>query len=100
MALLFFPHDDKLQPELAALLHSDLRRKVATEVNQAVLVRQTQRRDAAIRHLVRMRQWAETSARSKKKLLPDRLDIGLNAEGEGLNEDIWHGTGHEPMITT
>jgi hypothetical protein len=97
MALLIFPHNDKLQPELAALLHSDLRRKTAIQVNEAILFRQTQRREAAIRHLVKMRAWAETTARFKNKDLPTRLDLGLNGEenDEGTRVD-----GHEPMITS
>ncbi|KAK3391103.1 CTLH/CRA C-terminal to lish motif domain-containing protein [Podospora didyma] len=98
MALLIFPHDN-LQPELAQLLHSDLRRNTAIKVNEAVLVRQTQRREAAIRHLVRMRAWAESSARSKKKDLPERIELGLNGDDNDFH-DVIHANGHEPMITT
>jgi hypothetical protein len=94
MALIIFPHDT-LQPELAALLSSDLRRTTATKVNEAVLLRQNRRREAAIRQLVRMRAWAETSARSKKKDLPDSIGIGLNEDSMEYGEG-----GHEPMITT
>ncbi|KAG7286943.1 hypothetical protein NEMBOFW57_006443 [Staphylotrichum longicolle] len=94
MALIIFPHD-QLQPELAALLSSDLRRTTATKVNEAVLLRQNQRREAAIRQLVRMRAWAETSARSKKKDLPESIELGLNADDMEFGE-----SGHEPMITT
>ncbi|KAK3307634.1 CTLH/CRA C-terminal to lish motif domain-containing protein [Chaetomium strumarium] len=94
MSLLIFPHDS-LQPELAALLSSDLRRDTATKVNEAVLLRKNERREAAIRQLVRMRAWAETSARSKNKDLPDSIELGLNADS------MEHGAGqHEPMITT
>ncbi|KAL1838321.1 hypothetical protein VTJ49DRAFT_2811 [Mycothermus thermophilus] len=95
MALIIFPHD-KLRPELAALLSSDLRRNTAAKVNEAVLARQNQRREAAIRQLVRMRAWAETSARSDKMDLPETLDFGLNAEGTESRTD----SGHEPMIMT
>lgn len=98
MALLIFPHDS-LQPELAALLHSDLRRKTAKEVNEAVLLRQTKRREAAIRYLVKMRAWAESAARSKKKDLPERIELGLNGEDNDHYDNI-HENGHEPMITT
>lgn len=94
MSLLIFPHDS-LQPELAALLSSDLRRDAATMVNEAVLQRENQRREAAIRQLVRMRAWGETSARSKNKDLPESIELGLNADS------MEHGTGqHEPMVTT
>ncbi|KAK4040587.1 CTLH/CRA C-terminal to lish motif domain-containing protein [Parachaetomium inaequale] len=94
MALIIFPHD-KLQPQLAKLLSSDLRRNTATNVNEAMLLRQNQRREAAIRQLVRMRAWAETSARSKKKDLPESIELGLNADSVEYGE-----SGHEPMITT
>jgi hypothetical protein len=95
MSLIIFQHDS-LKPELKALLSSDLRRTTATKVNEAVLLRQNQRREAAIRQLVRMRAWAETSARSKKKDLPESVELGLNAEGNESGE----GGSHEPMITT
>lgn len=93
MALLIFPHDS-LQPELAALLSSDLRRSTATKVNEAVLLRQNQRREAAIRQLVRMRAWAESTARMHKKDLPESIELGLNAD------NLEYESGHEAMITT
>lgn len=89
MALLIFPAD-KLQPDLAALLHSDLRRNTAAQVNEVVLQRHTERREAAIRQLVRMRAWAEASCRSKKGNLPDRIELGLNGDDNG----------NDPMVTT
>jgi hypothetical protein len=95
MSLIIFPHNN-LKPELKALLSSDLRRTTATQVNEAVLIRQNQRREAAIRELVRMRAWAETSARNKKKDLPETMVLGLSAEGGESGE----GGLHEPMITT
>lgn len=93
MSLLIFPHD-KLAPELDALLRSDLRLNTATKVNEAILERQARRREAAIRQLVKMRAWAESSARAKKKDLPDRIDLGLKGD------DDYNENGHEPMITT
>ncbi|KAL2158669.1 hypothetical protein VTH06DRAFT_4151 [Thermothelomyces fergusii] len=98
MALVIFPHDKNLRPELASLLSPDLRRATAARVNEAMLLRQNQRREAAIRQLVRMRAWAETSARAKKKDLPDSIELGLKAdssEGAGAGEGD-----HEAMITT
>jgi len=89
MALLIFP-PDQLGPDLAELLQSDFRRKTATQVNEAVLLRQMGRREAAIRHLVKMRAWAESSARQKKKELPERIELGLNGDGDDArnnNED-------------
>lgn len=94
MALLVFPKDT-LEPQLAALLHPDLRRSVADRVNKAILLSQNQRRNATIRHLVTLRAWAEEKARESKKDIPSRLDLGL--PGEELDE--LDDNGHEPMIT-
>ncbi|KAK3687234.1 CTLH/CRA C-terminal to lish motif domain-containing protein [Podospora appendiculata] len=97
MCLLIFPHES-LDPQLAALLHPDLRRQTARQVNEAILMRTTSRREAAIRHLVKMRAWAESSARSKKKDLPDHIELGLNSGDDGdINLDK---NSHDPMITT
>ncbi|KAK1989269.1 ran binding protein in the microtubule-organising centre [Colletotrichum cereale] len=79
MALLIFPHND-LEPQLAAILHPDLRRDVADDVNKAILQRQSERREAAIRQLVKMRAWAESTARAEKRALPDRIGLGLNGD--------------------
>jgi len=93
MALLVFPPDN-LEPQLAALLHPDLRRSVAERVNKAILVSQNQRRDAAIRSLVRLRAWAENNARDNKVDLPSRIELGLDQEGKDEIQE----NGHEPMI--
>lgn len=100
MTLLIFPHDDSLNPELAALLKADLRRSVADEVNKSILSRQTGRREAAIRDLVKMRAWAETSARNKRIALPDRIDLGLNGEDNDAFDEGMRENEHESMITT
>jgi hypothetical protein len=93
MALLVFPSDN-LEPQLAALLQPSLRQSVADRVNKAILTSQSQRRDAAIRSLVRLRAWAEDTARANKKDLPVRLELdGL--DGTMRDEE----TGHEPMMT-
>ncbi|KAG4027688.1 hypothetical protein MFRU_028g01100 [Monilinia fructicola] len=99
MALLVFP-PDKLEPQLAALLHPDLRRSVADKVNKAILQSQNQRRDAAIRDLVRLRAWAETTARDAKKDIPDLIELGLDGDN---GDDNIHGNGshaHEAMMMT
>ena len=94
MTLLVFPHDS-LEPQLAALLQPGLRREVADQVNKAILQRQQQRRDAAIRHLVQMRAWSEeTTRKTTKKDLPSAIDLGLDSDENGREN------GHEPMITT
>ncbi|KAK1751979.1 CTLH/CRA C-terminal to lish motif domain-containing protein [Echria macrotheca] len=94
MSLFFFPHDS-LVPELAALLKSDLRRTTATKVNEAILRQQANRREAAIRGLVRLRAWTEASVRTKRKDLPDRIELGVFGDGAENNDG-----GPEPMITT
>jgi len=91
MALLVFPPDN-LEPQLAALLHPDLRRSVADRVNKAILASQNQRRDAAIRNLVRLRAWAENTARDSKRDLPAHLELGLDNVGGDRN-------GNEAMMT-
>lgn len=90
MALLVFPQET-LEPKLAAILDPDLRRTVADQVNKAILSCQNQRRDAAIRNLVRLRAWAENTARDAKKDLPTRIELGLDAKNDGH--------GDSPMIT-
>jgi hypothetical protein len=92
MALLVFPPDN-LEPQLAAILHPDLRRSVADRVNKAILTCQNQRRDAAIRNLVRLRAWAENSARESKKDLPARIELGLDSDKDEMQDN-----GSEPMI--
>lgn len=101
MALLLFP-PETLEPQLAALLNPDLRRDAADSVNRAILERQSTRREAAIRHLVRMRAWAENAAREQGALSSERLDIGLKgSSSESSSQPQSHaGNGHEPMITT
>lgn len=96
MALFLYPRKE-LRPEQQALLHPDLRRDVADKVNKAVIFRQTKRREAAIRQLVKVRTWAEDSARSAKKDLPSRLELGLN--GEDVDGSP-HENGSEAMVTT
>lgn len=65
---------------LAELVDPALRRKVAKDVNEAILQSQDQRREADIRYLVRARAWAEQLAREKKIDLPDNLSLGLDGE--------------------
>ena len=96
MALLVFP-PESLEPQLAALLHPDLRRSVADRVNKAILTCQNQRRDAAIRNLVRLRAWAENTARDSKKDLPARIELGLDGDKELYREESRE-NGHEPMV--
>lgn len=94
MALLVFPQDG-LEPPLAALLRPELRRAVADRVNKAILTSQNARRDAAIRSLVRLRAWAEDTARQNKKDLPARLELGLDGDERADSPK----NGADPMIT-
>lgn len=101
MVLLIFPHDT-LEPELAALLRSDLRKQVADEVNKTIVRRQTQRLETAIQELARMRTWGETSARAAKKDIPNRIELGLGEDGDNdstADDTMNDGNGFEPMIT-
>jgi glucose-induced degradation protein 8 len=97
MALLIFPQEN-LEPQLAALLKPDLRKSVADRVNKAILANQGQRRDAAIRNLVRLRAWTEDSARESKKDLPAHLDLGLDSETRNEDSEL-HENGNEAMVT-
>jgi glucose-induced degradation protein 8 len=65
---------------LAELVDPSLRRKVAKDVNEAILQSQDQRREANIRYLVRARAWAEQLAREKKIDLPETLTLGLDGD--------------------
>jgi hypothetical protein len=84
MSLLIFPLDN-LEPQLRELLHPDLRKKVADRVNEAILTSQGQRRNAAIINLVKLRAWAENTARAEKlgECLPDKLHLGLDGQLKG-----------------
>ncbi|KAL2206714.1 hypothetical protein CC79DRAFT_1323120 [Sarocladium strictum] len=99
MALLLFP-SDLLEPQIAALLKPDLRQEAADNVNKAILDRQSKRREAAIRSLVKMRAWAENAAREKGISLPAQLNIGLHGEETDEHRGSSSGNGHEPMVTT
>ncbi|KAI0134960.1 CTLH/CRA C-terminal to lish motif domain-containing protein [Daldinia grandis] len=97
MSLLVFDHDN-LDPTLSALLRPGLRQDVADKVNKAILERQKQRREAAIRHLVQMRAWSEEMVRKEgKKDLPSRIDLGLDGDD---SERFRVENGHESMIMT
>lgn len=85
LALLIFPPDN-LAPSLAPLLHPDLRKEIATSVNEAILQSQGARKEARLRNLVKLRAWAELKARESKKNIPDKLDLGLMGDGNGSND--------------
>ncbi|PLB39700.1 uncharacterized protein BDW47DRAFT_102947 [Aspergillus candidus] len=76
LALLIFP-TETLTPSLAPLLHPNLRKDIATSVNEAILQSQGARKEARLRNLVKLRAWAEQKAREAKKDVPEKLDLGL-----------------------
>lgn len=96
MVLLICPHET-LEPKLKELLHPDLRKQVADNVNKALLSSQGERRNAAIRKLVKLRSWAENTARAQKvEGLPEEdepgssLDIGLDVDTMGEVDNNEH----------
>lgn len=78
MALLIFP-TDKLAPQLKSLLDMALRQTIASNVNEAILVHQGQKREARLRGLVRLRKWSEQTAKDARLDLPTDLGSGLAA---------------------
>ena len=84
LSLLIFPSEN-LAPSLAPLLQPDLRKDIATKVNEAILQNQGAHKEARLRNLVKLRAWAEQKARESKKNIPDKLDIGLDGNGNGNN---------------
>jgi hypothetical protein len=88
MSLLLFPPND-LGPQLSELMHPNMRRDVAERVNQSILASEGKRRDAAIRNLVKLRAWAENTARDSKKNVGSDLDLGLETgqASASVNDD-------------
>lgn len=84
LSLLIFPTEN-LAPSLAPLLHPDLRKDIATRVNEAILQSQGARKEARLRNLVKLRAWAEQKAREAKKNIPEKLAIGLDGNGNHVN---------------
>lgn len=84
LSLLIFPSEN-LAPSLAPLVQPDLRKDIATKVNEAILQNQGAHKEARLRNLVKLRAWAEQKARESKKNIPDKLDIGLDGNGNGNN---------------
>ena len=84
LSLLIFPSEN-LAPSLAPLLQPDLRKDIATKVNEAILQNQGAHKEARLRNLVKLRAWAEQKARESKKNIPDKLDIGLDGNENGNN---------------
>lgn len=86
LALLIFPSDN-LSPSLASLLDPSLRKDIAARVNEAILQSQGARKEASLRHLVKLRAFAESKARDAKKDIPEKLDIGLIGSTHGSSNE-------------
>lgn len=76
LALLIFP-PEKLSKSLASLLDPSLRKDIAMQINEAILMSMGARKEARLRTLVKIRAFAENKARDAKKDIPEKLDIGL-----------------------
>lgn len=78
--LLYLPDTGTLPKEVADLLDPTLRRKIASQVNEAILTKMGARGEARMRSLVRMRHWAEEKARAAGKDIPPALPLGLHPD--------------------
>ena len=63
-------------------------KKVADRVNEAILASQGQRRNAAIRNLVKLRSWAEGASKDAKITLPEQLDLALDGDVPGADRAV------------
>ncbi|CAK7274271.1 hypothetical protein SEPCBS57363_006078 [Sporothrix epigloea] len=95
MVMLFFAPDKQPDPQ-KKLLSPKLREDVASQVNKAMLYHHSKRREAAIRHVVKTRAWAENVARDSKNDLPGVINLGLNPTAN----NVAHDHDNEAMITT
>jgi glucose-induced degradation protein 8 len=99
LALLIFP-SESLGPSLTSLLHPDLRKDIATRVNEAILHSQGARKEARLRNLVKLRAWAEQKAREAKRDIPEKLDLGLTSEnGQDDNQTSRNGRSDGSLMT-
>lgn len=87
LSLLIFPSESLSSSPLASLLDPDLRKSIASRVNEAILQSQGSRRDAKLRNLVQVWAWAEQKAREAKKDIPDKLDIGLYQDNDRSSKE-------------
>jgi len=76
-----------LPEEVASLLQPDCRRKIAVDVNHAILKSQNAPHVARIADMLKVRQWAELKARERKLDIPSVLRLGIEG-GDARDEDI------------
>lgn len=81
MALTIYP-EDKMLPELKALLEVQLRADLAKDVNSALLESCGEQSGAFVQMLASGRVWAETAARDAGAPVPTTMSVGLEGEVE------------------
>ncbi|RMD43825.1 hypothetical protein DV735_g1298, partial [Chaetothyriales sp. CBS 134920] len=77
---------------LYELVDPSLRRKVARDVNEAILQSQDAEREAQLRELARTRAWAEQQAHDTKADVPAHICLGLHEEGDADHDDAANGS--------
>lgn len=87
LALLIFSRDSNAPPAISGLLDTELRRTVATKVNEALLKGQGLRDQDKLRSLVQFRAWAERKAREEGRDIPETLDIWASPSSDRHAED-------------
>lgn len=93
MALLVFD-EAKLTPPLEAILDPQLRMDIAKQVNEAILRANGEASGARLIEILKTRVWAEAQARKLGKLIPQKIDIGLDPPQEVELEREGHGDGN------
>lgn len=90
-----------MAPSLATLLQPNLRKEIATKVNEAILKNQGARKEARLRNLVKLRAWAEQKARdAKPNRIPERINIGLYPDdAQKSSEDSTNGNSDDAIMT-
>jgi hypothetical protein len=83
---IWLPDHSGLTPELQELLKPSLRRDLANRVNKAILESLGASGNSRLRDLVRLRIWAEATARKEGKDLPPTIPLGLQ-DAESLGRE-------------
>lgn len=93
MALLIFSRDSNAPPAISGLLDTELRRTVATKVNEALLKGQGLRDQDKLRSLVQFRAWTESKAREVGRDIPETLDIWTSASDRHTEDTVMSSDG-------
>jgi len=73
------------------MLDPEVRQRMATKVNEAILSSQGSESQAKLRNLVRLRAWAERKAREQNNDLPSRLDVWGDSEPRDDDDTVMSG---------